>query len=139
MVNKKLGAVEKKILGHIEAQHGGSGDLELEDAVDPCDFLTRRFAGAPADLAAIIIALKTQLEHLDWTWAGHRSDPVLHMPLKPAPGSTVDMWVSVTHLGFTVDTIVKEKPKAIRILDCVEDFLSELFNSLRSPLSIMAP
>ena len=67
MVNKKFGAVEKKILAHIEAQHAGSGDLELEDAVDPCDFLTQRFAGEPADLAAIIKAVKTQLEHLDGT------------------------------------------------------------------------
>ena len=139
MVSKKLGAVEKKILGHIEAQHGGSGDLELEDAVDPCDFLTRRFAGAPADLAAIITAVMKRLEHLDGTWTGRRSDPVSHMPLQPAPGSTVDMWVSVTHLGFTVDTSVKGKSKAIRILDCVEDFLAEPFDSLRGPLSVMAP
>ena len=26
-----VGAVEKKIWGHIEAQHAGSGDLELDD------------------------------------------------------------------------------------------------------------
>ena len=139
MVSKKLGAVEKKILGHIEAQHGGSGDLELEDAVDPCDFLTRRFAGAPADLAAIITAVMTRLEHLDGTWTGRRSDPVSHMPLQPAPGSTVDMWVSVTHLGFTVDTSVKGKSKAIRILDCVEDFLAEPFDSLMGPLERHGP
>ena len=53
MPSKKLGAVERKILAHIEAQHGGSGDVELEDAVDPCDYLTQRFASAPADFAAL--------------------------------------------------------------------------------------
>ena len=139
MVNKKLGAVEKTILAHLEAQHAGSGDLELEDAVDPCDFLTQRFAGAPADLAEIIKAVATRLGQLDGTWSGRRSSPASHMPPPPAPGSSVDMWVSVTHLGFTVDTSVKGKSKAIRILDCIEDFLSEPFDSLKSPLRIVAP
>jgi hypothetical protein len=49
------------------------------------------------------------------------------------------MWVSVTHLGFTVDCSVKGKSKSIRILDCIEDFLAEPFASTRSPLSILAP
>ena len=139
MPSKKLGAVQKNMLEHIDKQHGGSGDPELEDAVDPCDYLTQRFANAPERLVAIIRDLQTRLEHLDGTWAGRRPVAVAHMPLKPAPGSTVDMWVSVTYLGFTVDTSIKGKSKAIRILDCIEDFLTEPFDSLRSPLSILAP
>ena len=135
----KLGVLQKKILEHIEAHHGGSGDVELEDAVDPCDYLTQRFASAPADFAKILTELRTRLENLDGTWAGRCSTPVSHMPLTPAPGCTVDMWVSVTHLGFTVETSMKGKSKAIRILDCVEDFLSEPFGSLRSPFSVLGP
>ena len=139
MPSKKLGDLQTNIMGHIEAPHGDSGDVELGDAIDPCDCLTQRFASSPADFAAIITKLKTRLEHLDGTWAGHRAVPVPQMPLTPAPGSTVDMWVSVTHLGFTVETSVEGKSKAIRILDRVEDFLSEPFDSLRSPLSVLAP
>ena len=109
MPPKRLGALQKNILEHIEAQHGGSGDAELEGAVDPCEFLTQRFASAPADFAAIITKLGTRLMRLDGTWAGRRGLPVSHMPITPHPGHTVDMWVSVAHLGFTVETNVKGK------------------------------
>ena len=61
------------------------------------------------------------------------------MPITPEPGQAVEMWVSVTHLGFKVDSSLKGKSKAIRILDCVEDFLKEPFASMRSPLNILAP
>ena len=139
MPSKKLCAVGKKILAHIEKQHAGSGDVELEDAIDPIEYLTQRFMSAPADFAAIIAGLQTRLEHLDGAWTGRRHAPETHMPLTPAPGVTVDMWLSVAHLGFTVETSVKGKSKAIRIMDCVEDFLAEPYDSLRSPLSVLAP
>jgi len=61
------------------------------------------------------------------------------MPIRREPGRSVEMWVSVTHLGFKVDSSLKGKSKAIRILDCVEDFLKEPFASMRSPLNILAP
>ena len=109
MPPKTLGVLETEILRHIEKQHCGSGDLELEDAVDPCQYLTERFASAPADFACIIKELQTHLERLDGTWAGRRSKPESCIPLQPAPGSSVDMWVSVTHLGFTVESSVKGK------------------------------
>ena len=125
MPSKKLCAVGKKILAHIEKQHAGSGDVELEDAIDPVEYLTQRFGSAPAEFAAIIAGLQTRLEHLDGTWAGRRNAPETHMPLTPAPGVTVDMWLSVAHLGFLVETSVKGKSKSIRIMDCVEDFLAE--------------
>ncbi len=139
MPAKNLGLVEKKILQHIEQQHCGSGDPELEDAVDPCDYLTKRFGDSPNDFVQIILALQRRLEHLDGTWTTRRYEPISRMPIKPVPGQTVDMWVSVTHLGFKVESSIKGKSKSIRILDCIEDFLAEPFSSLRSPLSIVAP
>ena len=135
----KLGPVEQKILEHIEKQHCGNGDPELEDAKDPCDYLTERFGGSPGDFMDIIRALQRRLEHLDGTWTGRRPEPISSMPITPEPGRAVEMWVSVTHLGFKVDSSLKGKSKAIRILDCVEDFLKEPFASMRSPLNILVP
>jgi hypothetical protein len=41
MPSSKMGVVQAHTMAHIEGQHCGSGDGELEDAEDPCAYLTR--------------------------------------------------------------------------------------------------
>ena len=59
----------QRILKHIEAQHCGSGDVELEDAVDPCKLLTKNYHHDHRSLTVQLKLVETQLEALDPTWS----------------------------------------------------------------------
>ena len=63
----KLKGLPHKILAHIEAQHCGSGDVEVEDAIDPVDYLCSRFGANPAAFADLLKKLYDRLDHLDTT------------------------------------------------------------------------
>ena len=139
MPPKNLNLLCKKILQHLEKQHCGSGDVEVEDAIDPVDYLTQRFGANPAAFTDILRKLWNQLDRLDSTWAARRETPVDSLPPAPAPGATIELWLSTQKLGFTVDSSIKGKSKCIRIMDCMEDFLAEPYASARNPLNIVAP
>ena len=57
----------------------GSGDPEVEDAVDPCEFLTRTYSHDQASLMNDLHALQHQLEELDPTWIGQLLTSELHV------------------------------------------------------------
>ena len=59
----------QKILRHIEEQHCGSGEVELEDAVDPCTFLTQTYHHEHNTLTAKLQIVETQLEALGSSWS----------------------------------------------------------------------
>ena len=99
MPSKKLPVVEQRILEHIENQHCGSGDVEVEDAVDPCDYLKKRFGDKPEEFAQIFHDLQRRLQSLDDTWLGRGPEPIESMPSSPEPGQVLAMcmwhiWVS---------------------------------------------
>ena len=135
----KLKGLAQKILAHLEAQHCGSGDVEVEDAVDPVDYLCTRFGANPATLADILTKLYNRLDRLDTTWATRRPTLATSMPPAPAAGVTQELWLSPQSLGFTEESSIKGKSKSIRILECIEDFLAEPYASARSPLNMLAP
>ena len=135
----KLRGLPAKILAHIEAQHCGSGDVELEDAIDPVDYLCSRFGANPAAFADLLRTLYDRLDRLDTTWATTRATPATSMPPAPAGGVTQELWLSPQSLGFSVESCIKGKSKSIRIMECIEDFLAEPYASARSPLNILAP
>ena len=134
-----LKGIARQILTHIEAQHCGSGDVEVEDAIDPVDYLCSRFGNTPAAFADLLKKLYDRLDRLDTTWAARRATPATGMPQAPAVGATTELWLSPQLLGFSVESSIKGKSKSIRILECVEDFLAEPYASARSPLNIVAP
>ena len=55
----------KRIITFIERQHCGSGEVELEDAVDPCKLLTKNYQHDHESLTAKLKLVETQLEALD--------------------------------------------------------------------------
>ena len=57
----------------------GSGDPEVEDAVDPCEFLTRTYAHDQASLMKDLHALQHKLDELDPTWIGQSITSELHV------------------------------------------------------------
>ena len=66
---KKKNQTLQKILRHIEEHHCGSGEVELENAVDPCIFLTQAYHHDHNTLTAKLKIVEAQLEALDSSWS----------------------------------------------------------------------
>ena len=54
----------------LTAWFAGSGDPEVEDAVDPCEFLTQTYGHDPDSLMRDLAAVLSRMEQLDPTWMG---------------------------------------------------------------------
>ena len=120
MAPKKDDPVLVRILKRIEQQHCGSGDADLEDAVDPCAFLTDRYGSDKAALTHRMKLAEKRLEDLDPNWAMGRLTPATSMFDKPRDGDIKSLTLSVYQVGFEKETSTKGKSKAVTILDCVE-------------------
>ena len=133
----KKNKVLQKILTHIEQQHCGSGEVELEDAVDPCTFLSQHYEHQHASLTAKLQMVENQLDNVDPSWSkGTLSTSMLDVP---AAGSEKVLLLSIYQLGFTEDCSIKGKSKSVHILDTVENFLDNPYSSERSPLDVRPP
>ena len=113
--------------------------MELEDAQDPCAYHTRVCQPDPLVLHHKLKEVCDRLEHLDPSWRLRRNDPVNVLPSQPGPSEAIDFWVAIWHLGFTSESCIKGKSKAIRILECAEDFLSVPHSTLRRPMQVLGP
>ena len=133
----KKDKVLMKILKHIEAQHCGSGEVELEDAVDPCAFLTQHYKDDHQALTTKLRIVEAQLEALDPTWS--KGEVATSMFDAPADGEETVLKLSIYQLGFTEQTSIKGKSKSVHILDTVENFLDNPYSSNRSPLDVKPP
>ena len=89
----------QRILKHIEAQHCGSGEVELEDAVDPCKLFTKNYQHDHGSLTAKLKLVETQLEALDPSWSKWQLST--SMMAVPADGSESALLLSSYQLGFT--------------------------------------
>ena len=139
MPSSKMGVAHATIMAHIERQHCGSGDVELDDVEDLVAYLARVYQPYPLAMYQKLRDVRDRLKHLDPLWRLHPKDPVSVVPSQRGPSATIDFWVAVWHLGFTSESCIKGKSKAIRILECVEDFLSVPYSTLRSPLQVLGP
>ena len=118
----QYGVGQAQIMSHSEGQHCGNGDVELEDAEDPCAYLSRVFQPHPLASHQILKEVCDRLEHLDPPWRLNPKELVSVLPTQLGPGESV-VWAVVWRLGFTAEYGSKAKSKAIRILECVEDLL----------------
>ena len=133
----KKNKLMQRILKHIEAQHCGSGEVELEDAVDPCKLLTQNYQYDHESLTAKLKLVETQLEALDPSWStGQLSTS---MSVVPADGSDIALLLSICQLGLTEGCSIKGKSKSVHIIDTVENFLDNPYSSERSPLYVKPP
>ena len=90
MPSSKMGVAQAKVMAHIEGQHCGSGDVELEDAEDPCPYLTRVYQPDPLVIYQKLKDVCDRLERLDPSWMSRRKDPVSVLPSQPGPGEAID-------------------------------------------------
>ena len=126
----------QRILQHIEAQHCGSGEVELEDAVDPCTFLTQLYENDTVALTTKLQSVESQLDTIDRSWSKEWCTSMFDVP---ADGEEKVQCLSVYQLGFTEDCAIKGKSKSVHILDTVENFLDNPYSSERSPLDVKPP
>ena len=77
-------------MAHVANQHCGNGDVELEDAEDPCAYLTRAYPPDPPAMYRKLKDMCDQLEHLDPSWRLRRKEPVSVWPSLPNPSESID-------------------------------------------------
>ena len=65
MPSSKMGAAQAQLMAQIAGQHCGSGDVELEDAEDPCAYLARVYQPDPLALYPKLKDVRDRLGHLD--------------------------------------------------------------------------
>ena len=58
------------IQDRLTSWFAGSGDPEVEDAVDPCEFLTLTYGNDPDLLMRDLAAVNSRIEGLDPSWMG---------------------------------------------------------------------
>ena len=84
-------------MAHVEGQRCGSGDVELEDAEDPCAYLS--CVRQPDSLAMHHKQKEVcdRLERLDPSWRLRRrkKGPVNVLPTQSGPSKSVEFWVVV--------------------------------------------
>ena len=117
----KKNTLLQRILKHIEAQHCGPGEVELEMAVDPCKLLTKNYQHDHESLTAKLQLVETQLEALDPSWS--KGQLSTSMIVVPSDGSEIALLLSIYQLGFTEECSIKGKSKSVHILDTVENFI----------------
>jgi len=124
----------KQIIGWATQQFGGSGDIEKEDAVHVCDYLTQTYGTNPNILKETLETFKRRLEMLDPAWALTRHPIATTVPA--FTGCSESIRVSVSQLGFEEASSMKGKSKMLNVFECMQNFLEKPYNSLENPLFI---
>ncbi len=76
-------------MAHIEGQHCGSGEVELEDAEDPCAYLSRVYQRDPLAMHQNLKEVCDRIEHLCPSWMLRRKNLVSALL---GPGDSDDFW-----------------------------------------------
>ena len=127
----------KKITKWCSEAFGGSGDFEKDDAVNITDWLTSRYAGQKDVLADTFEAVKKRLQVLDPGWVYRRAPVATDVPAPPAEGQQSDACrLSPRQLGFEVQYSMKGKSKMIHIMECLENFMEEPYDSQENPMLV---
>ena len=136
MAAKAKKATIAKIMRTLESWCCGSGDPELDDAVDPCEWLCASHPNQKA-LLADLMSVHARLEALDPTWSTRRSTPdTVFLTESSGP---VELWVANWQTGYTKEHSVKGKSRSVRILACAEEFLNAPYCSIKNPLQLERP
>ena len=100
---------------------GGSGDPEVEDAVDVAAYFTSMFSDQPEVFKQMLESVLTRVSAMAPSW----ERPTCSKTVQEAPvqGQTVELWLPVWKLGFTKAHAVKGKSRNSQNTDCINIFL----------------
>ena len=135
-----VNAVKKKIISHLDTKFTGSGDLELDDALDIIQFLTQEYEKKPRALKQVLQQVLAKVEALDPAWAASRPAWSVEYPSAPASeADVVELCLAPWHTGFLRTDSIKGKSKTVYALGVIEDFLDKPYVSANDPVRVLNP
>ena len=126
-----------KIQAWYQEKFGGSGDPEVDDAVDVAAYFTSMFSHQPDVFKQMLQSVLTRVRAMDPSW--DRPTCTDTVPEAPVQGKTVELWLPVWKLGFTNAHAVKGKSRSSQITDCITNFLERPYSSATDPLDVLMP
>ena len=137
--SKDLQALQKKFHTWLETTFAGSGNPEVHDAWEACDFLKHNFPDDKLnDLKTVFTSVQARLDKLDTQWLYHRKPQTTMMPaLNAKVLSTEELSLNPWQLSFDPAHSVKGKSKMVNVLRCVSDFLERPYDSMENPIHVI--
>ena len=133
-------AVKKKIISHLDTKFTGSGDLEIDDALDITAFLTQQYGNEPMALKQIFLQVLGKVEALDPAWSASRLAWSTEYPSGPdSEADVVELCLAPWHTGFLRTDSIKGKSKTVYTLGVIEDFLDKPYVSANDPVRVLNP
>ena len=137
MVSKEKKEFIKKVEAWAYEKFGGSGDPEVEDAVDVVDYFTEMFGQQLHVFHKLLQDVCTRIESLDTSW--NRAAGIKRVLDTPEQGDTVKFQLAPWMLGFGATDAIKGKSKMPQIFKTIVDFLEKPYASAAEPLDVLMP
>ena len=132
---------KKKFIMKIQAwakeKFGGSGDPEVEDAVDCIDFFDMMFGEQLPVFAKLLQDVVLRIEALDRSCV--RDPGITLVPEIPTEGETRKLKLAPWMFGFRAKDSVKGKSKMTQVYGCLVEFLERPYASAKDPIDVLMP
>ena len=137
MVSKEKQKFIKQVEAWAFEKFGGSGDPEVEDAVDVVDYFTEMFGQQLPVFQKLLQDVCTRVQSLDMSWT--RATGIQHVIEAPEQGDTVKILLAPWMLGFRATDAIKGKSKKCQVFKTIVDFLEKPYASAAEPLDVLMP
>lgn len=126
-----------KIQAWYQEKFGGSGDPEVEDAVDVAAYFTNLFNDQPDVFKKMLESVMARVRAMDPSWVRPTCSDIV--PEAPLQGNTLELCLAPWKLGFTKAHAIKGKSRSSQITDCITNFLERPYSSATDPLDVLMP
>jgi hypothetical protein len=129
-------SVHNKLKGWCTTTFYGSGDPEVEDAVDIVDWLSTIYGQQQDELTTSFQAVRARLEIMYPQWVYSRPPTSDRVPVLAVSGESVSCRLPPWKLGFTEKSSKKGKSKMVKIMDTITNMLDRPYDSVQNPIIV---
>ena len=126
-----------KVQAWQHEKFAGTGDPELEDAVDAFAYMTKMFNHQHGVFKNMLESVLARVRAVDPSWV--RPPCTNIVPEAPTDGTTVELNLAPWSLGYTKHHSVKGKSRTSQITECLTNFLERPYSSSTDPLDVLMP
>ena len=126
-----------KVQAWYQQKFGGSGDPEVEDAVDVAVYLTNMFNDQPDVFKKMLESVLARVRAMNPSGVRPACSDIV--PEAPLQGNTLELCLAPWKLGFTKAHVIKGNSRSSQITDCITDFLERPYSSATDPLDVLMP
>ncbi len=130
--------VFEAIQEYFRTEYGGSGDPEIFDSVDFCQYFARKYPDGPAQngLKQMFVELQSVVQRLSGGWVPVREIGVV---VAECAEDNPEFFIAPWQAGLTENHSVKGQSKQVHVLATAKRFLMNPYNSRADPVKILFP